>query len=87
MKCNMVYLYALKSHLLFFGTKTLEKKQFSFEEEKAMSVCVCVCVRVCDGKEGEAIAIIVFKECPSLVFITIELCVMAEFNNVDIYWW
>ena len=63
------------NRIYFFGTKTLEKKQFSFEEEKAMSECVFVyeCVMDKKGRPFKAQSYF-FKECPSLVFITIELC-------------
>ena len=84
MKCNMVYLYALKSHLVFFGTKTLEKKQFSFEEEKKQWVSEWMLVCVMEKGGALRSSNILFKECPSLVFITIELYVMTEFNDVDI---
>ena len=53
------YIYMRSNRIYFFGTKTLEKKQFSFEEEKKqMSEWVNVNVAMCHGKEGEAIAII-----------------------------
>ena len=68
------------NRIYFFWDKDIGKEAIFFRRRKG-NECVC------DRKEGEAIAIIVFKECPSLVFITIELCVMAEFNNVDIDWW
>ena len=46
-----------------------------------MNVSVCVM-----EKKGRPLrsSNILFKECPSLVFITIELYVMTEFNDVDI---
>ena len=43
-------------------------------------------VAMCHGKEGRPLrsSNILLKECPSLVFITIELYVMTKFNDVDI---
>ena len=79
------YIYMRSNRIYFFGTKTLEKKQFSFEEEKKqwVSEWMLVCVMEKKGRPLRS-SNILFKECPSLVFITIELYVMTKFNDVDI---
>ena len=49
MKCNMVYLYALKSHLLFLGQRHWKRSNFLSKKKRSnewvsewMLVCVCV---------------------------------------------
>ena len=84
MKCNMVYLYALKSHLLFWD-KDIGKEAIFFRRRKEANEWVSVSVSVyVMEKKGRPLRSYSFKECPSLVFITIESCVMTEFNDVDI---